>query len=210
MSKDHKEEPQMSKDQREGRRTDGSPRLIGRRAVLEGSAIGGAALAAGFFGPLAGTAVAGQAPGSAQPVKTGQIRRVATGKNAAGKSYIAVDEVVGINDVWSTTADQPLGLAPDEAHRADFSHATGDSRCFLAALPPSQDPKPNLTNRIGFHVTTGVAYCYVLNGEVVFLVDEEEVRLQAGDLLIERGTAHSWRNEGTEPVGLMIVVATAT
>ena len=206
MSKDNEEERQMSKDQQKGRRTDGSPRLIGRRAVLEGSALGGAALAAGFFGPLAGTAVAGQA----QPVKTGQIRRVASGKNAAGKSYIAVDEVVAINNVWSTTADQPLGPTPDGEHRTDFSHATGDSRCFLAALPPSQDPKPNLTNRIGFHETTGVAYCYVLNGEIVFLVDEEEVRLQAGDLLIERGTAHSWRNEGTEPVGLMIVVATAT
>jgi hypothetical protein len=200
----------MSKDKQQGRRTDGSPRLIGRRAVLEGSALGGGALAAGFFGPLAGTVVAGQVPGAVQPVKTGRIRRVATGQNSAGKSYIAVDEVVAINDVWATTSEQPLGPAPDGEHREDFSRATGDTSCFISALPPSQDPKPNLTNRIGFHRTNGVAYCYVLNGEVVFLADEEEVRLQAGDLLIERGTDHSWRNEGTEPVGLMIVVAPAT
>ena len=203
----------MSKDKQAAGASDASSRLIGRRAVLEGSALGGAVLAAGLFGPLTGVAVAGQPtmPGPAQPVKSGRIRRVATGQNAAGKSYIAVDEVVAINDaVWATTADHPLGPAPDGERRSDFSRATGDTGFFVAALPPSTDPKPNLTNRIGFHRTTGVAYCYVLNDEVVFLADEDEVRLKAGDLLIERGTDHSWRNEGTEPVGLLIVVASAT
>ena len=198
----------MSRDKQK-RRPYGAPRLIGRRAVLERSALGGTALAAGFFGPLAGVAGAGQTtmPG---PVKTGRIRRVATGQNAAGRSYIAVDEIVAINDVWATTSDQPLGPAPPGEDRSDFSHPTGESRFLIAALPPSQDPKPNLTNRIGFHRSPGVGYCYVLNGEIVFLADEEEVRLQAGDLLIERGTFHSWRNDGTEPVGLLIVLATAT
>ncbi len=188
--------------------SDNPRRLIGRRAVLQGSAVGGAAVAVGLFGPLAGVAVAGQS--AVQPVTSGRIRRVATGQNAAGKSYIAVDEVVDINDVWTTTADEPLGPAPDGEQRSDFSHPTGETRFFVAALPPSTDPKPDLTNRIGFHKTPGVAYCYVLSGEIVFLVDEEEVRLRAGDLIVERGTDHSWRNEGSEPVGLAIVVATAT
>ena len=188
-----------------------SARVIGRRAVLERSALGGAALGAGLFGPLATTAFArqGTTPGAVQPVRSGRIRRVATGQNAAGKSYIAVDEVVAINDVWTTTATEPLGPAPAGEQRGDFNRATGETRFLVAALPPSTDPKPNLTNRIGFHRSPGVGYCYVLNGEVVFLADEEEVRLQAGDLLIERGTYHSWRNEGSEPVGLLIVLATA-
>lgn len=198
----------MAKATREADGSDDGRRLIGRRAMLGSSAIGGAALAAGVFGPLAGVAVAGQS--AVQPVKSGRIRRVATGQNAAGKSYIAVDETVAIDDVWSTTADEPLGPAPDGEQRSDFSHPTGETRFFVAALPPSTDPKPDLTNRIGFHKTPGVAYCYVLNGEVMFLVDEEEVRLKAGDLIIERGTDHSWRNEGSEPVGLAIVLATAT
>ncbi len=198
----------MAKATREADGSDDGRRLIGRRAMLGSSAIGGAALAAGVFGPLAGVAVAGQS--AVQPVKSGRIRRVATGQNAAGKSYIAVDETVAINDVWSTTADEPLGPTPGGEQRSDFSHPTGETRFFVAALPPSTDPKPDLTNRIGFHKTPGVAYCYVLNGEVMFLVDEEEVRLKAGDLIIERGTDHSWRNEGSEPVGLAIVVATAT
>lgn len=198
----------MDKATREADGSDDGRRLIGRRAMLGSSAVGGAALAAGVFGPLAGVAVAGQS--AVQPVKSGRIRRVATGQNAAGKSYIAVDETVAIDDVWSTTADEPLGPTPSGEQRSDFSHPTGETRFFVAALPPSTDPKPDLTNRIGFHKTPGVAYCYVLNGEVMFLVDEEEVRLKAGDLIIERGTDHSWRNEGSEPVGLAIVLATAT
>jgi len=32
---------------------------------------------------------------------------------------------------------------------------------------------------------------------------------QAGDLLVERGTDHSWRNEGPEPVGMLIVLVNA-
>ena len=89
------------------------------------------------------------------------------------------------------------------------SRATGETRFFLAAIPPSTDPKPNLQNRLGFHRTGGVAYCYVLNGELVFLVDTQEVRLRAGDLVVERNTMHSWRNEGTEAVTMAITVVTA-
>jgi hypothetical protein len=89
------------------------------------------------------------------------------------------------------------------------TRATGETRFFLAAIPPSADPKPNLQNRIGFHRTGGIAYCYVLNGELVFLVDTQEVRIKAGDLVVERNTMHSWRNEGTEPVTMAITVVTA-
>ena len=45
----------MSKDKQAAGASDASSRLIGRRAVLEGSALGGAVLAAGLFGPLTGS-----------------------------------------------------------------------------------------------------------------------------------------------------------
>ena len=77
-------------------------------------------------------------------------------------------------------------------------------------MAPHEDPKPDLTNRIGFHRTPGVAYVYILSGEVMFLVDEGEVRLKPGDLLVERGTDHSWRVEGSDPAGMLLVVANAT
>ena len=184
--------------------------LIGRRALLQGSAAGGAALAAGLFGPLA-RAAAGQGTksGPAEPVRTGKIRRVLTGQNAAGRSYIADDAVVAIGDGWTTTPGAPLGPAPAGEERADFSRATGDTRFWVLSMAPHDDPKPDLANRIGFHKTPGVAYIYILSGEVVFLVDDGEVRLRPGDLLVERGTDHSWRNEGPEPAGMLIVLANA-
>ena len=44
--------------------------LIGRRALLQGSAVGGAALAAGLFGPLA--AAGGRAGGEGRAGRAGQ------------------------------------------------------------------------------------------------------------------------------------------
>jgi quercetin dioxygenase-like cupin family protein len=41
------------------------------------------------------------------------------------------------------------------------------------------------------------------------MVDTQEVRIKAGDLVVERNTMHSWRNEGTEPVTMAITVVTA-
>ena len=54
-----------------------------------------------------------------------------------------------------------------------------------------------------------MAYVLVLTGETVYLVDREEVKLKAGDLVIERGTEHSWRNEGDTPAGLLVTVVSA-
>ena len=76
-------------------------------------------------------------------------------------------------------------------------------------MEKSSDPMPSLENRIGFHQTMGVADVLVLTGEIVFLVDREEVRLRAGDLVVERGTMHSWRNEGDTPVGLLVTLVSA-
>ena len=131
-----------------------------------------------------------------------------TGHNADGKSYIVSDDRVDIANLWRTAAGQPLGEGP-AGERHPHARASGDSRCFIATIDPSVDPKPTRANRIGFHVTPGVAYCFVLTGEIVFLVDEDEVRLTAGDLVVERGTDHSWRNEGSVPVGMFITVVTA-
>jgi hypothetical protein len=136
------------------------------------------------------------------------IRRVVTAHDAQGRSVIAVDDSVPMADVWRTQPDKPIGAVPG-AEQLLVTKATGETRFFLAAIPPSRDPKPDLKNRIGFHRTGGIAYCYILNGELVFLVDTQEVRVRAGDLVVERNTMHSWRNEGTEPVSMAITVVTA-
>jgi mannose-6-phosphate isomerase-like protein (cupin superfamily) len=196
----------MSKQTRVDRPTEG----LGRRAMLERSAAGGAALAAGLFG-FGGATEAGAAQlstGLQQAVTTGRMRRVVSAHDSLGKSFIASDEEVGINELWRTSADQLLGEGP-AGEPAPAFRATGASSYYIATIQTSPDPMPTLENRIGFHQTPGVAYVLVLTGEVVYMVDLEEVRLKAGDLVVERGTEHSWRNEGDTPVALLVTVVSA-
>src|SRR3974390_1212907 len=61
----------------------------------------------------------------------------------------------------------------------------------------------------GFHKTSSTDYAIVLSGEIVALMDEGEVMLKAGDVLIQRGTNHAWSNRTDEPahVGLVVIDA---
>jgi uncharacterized cupin superfamily protein len=43
----------------------------------------------------------------------------------------------------------------------------------------------------GFHKTSSVDYAIVLQGEIVAMMDEGEVLLKQGDVLIQRGTNHA-------------------
>ena len=44
------------------------------------------------------------------------------------------------------------------------------------------------------HRTETLDYAIVLEGEIDMLLDEEDVHLKAGDVVIQRGTAHAWAN----------------
>jgi cupin domain len=173
---------------------------IGRRAMLAYSATGGVALV-GVLGGVNGAA-------AQTPVPAGRMRRVVSGHNLDGKSYIVSDEIADVGNLWATKPDLPLGqVPPGEATK--LKHVTGEGRFYVATLPPSRDPKPTLENRVGFHQTPGIAYCYILSGEIVFMTDTQETRVRAGDLVVERNTFHSWRNEGTVPVAMLITVINA-
>jgi quercetin dioxygenase-like cupin family protein len=41
--------------------------------------------------------------------------------------------------------------------------------------------------------------CLVLEGRITLVLDTEEVQLQAGDTVVQRGTNHAWRNRSDEP-----------
>jgi hypothetical protein len=180
----------------------------GRRTMLGLSAAGALALVApALAGMLVPEAAEAQSGAVAIPPAAPRIRRVVTGLNGAGKSYIAVDEQVPVTSIYTTSAAAPLGKSPEGESR-DVGKATSETRFFVAAIQPSKDPKPNLTNRIGFHQTMGIAYCFILNGEVAFLTDTEETKVKAGDVVVERHTWHSWRNEGSEPVSMLITTVT--
>ena len=56
------------------------------------------------------------------------------------------------------------------------------------------------------HRTETVDYAVVLEGEVVMLLDDDEVHLKAGDVVIQRGTNHAWSNRSDKPVKMLYVL----
>jgi mannose-6-phosphate isomerase-like protein (cupin superfamily) len=59
------------------------------------------------------------------------------------------------------------------------------------------------------HRTRTVDYAIVLSGEIVMLLDEGEVHLKAGDVLIQQATNHAWINRGKVPCRVAFVMMDA-
>ena len=56
------------------------------------------------------------------------------------------------------------------------------------------------------HRTETVDYAVVLEGEITLLLDDSEVHLKAGDVVIQRGTNHAWSNRSGKPVRMLYVL----
>ncbi|TDD64747.1 cupin domain-containing protein [Actinomadura darangshiensis] len=51
----------------------------------------------------------------------------------------------------------------------------------------------------GMHTTDRIDYVMVVSGEVTLDLDDgEQTVLRAGDVVVQNGTRHAWRNHGTE------------
>ena len=59
------------------------------------------------------------------------------------------------------------------------------------------------------HKTATVDYIIVLKGEIYAIMDKGETLLKAGDILIQRGTNHSWSVRGNEPCIIAAVLVNA-
>ncbi len=120
------------------------------------------------------------------------------------------------DNIWRTHAAPAPVDAPDDiaAHRGvlppaggtvlrviDFPpmEGTREEQAALAAkvfalLYPDADHQAGSDRSAGMHTTDTVDYAIVLAGEIYAVMDQDEALLTAGDVLIQRGTAHSWEN----------------
>jgi len=57
-----------------------------------------------------------------------------------------------------------------------------------------------------FHRTDSLDYAIVLEGEITLLVDEGEVTLTSGDVVIQRATSHAWSNRTDENARVAFVL----
>ena len=55
------------------------------------------------------------------------------------------------------------------------------------------------------HRTRTIDYVIVLEGEIDLLLDDGDLRLAAGDVVVQRGTNHAWINRGASVCRLGMV-----
>ena len=56
------------------------------------------------------------------------------------------------------------------------------------------------------HRTQTIDYAVVLEGEITLLLDDEDVQLKTGDVVIQRGTNHAWSNRSGKLVRMLYVL----
>ncbi len=61
----------------------------------------------------------------------------------------------------------------------------------------------------GMHRTASLDFDIVLSGSVVLQLDDGEVELHAGDIVVQNGTRHRWENRGTEDAVLAVAIVGA-
>jgi uncharacterized cupin superfamily protein len=138
-----------------------------------------------------------------------KVRRIVTGHNASGKAIIKTDERVtavprvdaGISgcEIWSTD-QMPIdnSAAADAAQRAGFvkhGNYVGDGGGTTFRINEWAPGHARFTHR-----TETMDYAIVLSGEIDLEFDSGEVvHLKPGDIVVQRGTMHTWVNKGSVP-----------
>jgi uncharacterized cupin superfamily protein len=59
------------------------------------------------------------------------------------------------------------------------------------------------------HRTASIDYAVVLSGEIDMLLDEADVHLKAGDVVVQQATNHAWMNRGSEPCRIAFILVDA-
>jgi naringenin degradation protein FdeH len=169
---------------------------------------------------------------------TRPTRRVVTGHDAAGKPVVLFDgaapnvklrKATGLTStlLWVTDespadnsgskdgADRDIGVAPPPRGSifrvVDFPPAADagavDNAAMLEEMGLAGGGKA--PRHATMHRTASVDYAVVISGEIDMLLDDSEVHLRAGDVLVQRGTNHAWVNRGKESCRVAFVLVDA-
>jgi mannose-6-phosphate isomerase-like protein (cupin superfamily) len=86
--------------------------------------------------------------------------------------------------------------------------ATLDGRAAFAEMGAADNIVENARHPF-MHRTDSVDYAIILTGEIYMLLDNEDVHLKAGDVVVQRGTNHAWSNRGSETCIIAFVLIDA-
>jgi len=144
-----------------------------------------------------------------------EVRRVVTLTGDDGGAVVLADgpgentlTLAGtrITRLWETgrlpvslDIDTDAGRDAGNAYRPDH---VGTS-LYTADIPPGIG-----VEQIPMHAQDSLDYIAVLEGRIELLLPGRAVMLERGDVLIQAGNVHSWRNDGVRPARLLVVVLT--
>lgn len=127
-------------------------------------------------------------------------RRVVTGLNAEGQSCAIFDGPVpqfdtpfGTALVWQTKRQPADNSGTDdvaEPYALNMLHTPGSTFAICTFRPNSP---------AHMHATDTIDYLVILSGRVTLVTEKGEAALGPGDLVVDRGVMHGWRNDHDEP-----------
>jgi len=145
-----------------------------------------------------------------------RIRRVITGHDDKNVAKVIIDgpatnekypDVAMISTlIWATDtmpADIAIGTSIEDTGNRVLGSAppVNGTRFAVLEFPPG--------NTAVTHRTETLDYVIVLEGEIEMDMDDSTVKLKAGDVLIQRGTNHTWMNRSQARARIAVVLVDA-
>jgi len=136
---------------------------------------------------------------------------------------------LALTDLWETAGAPASNEGHDDAAARPVRLEPPPSGTILRVVefPPDAAWRNRSDGRAGFeaigaghaqdrgshdpmmHRTSSVDYAIVLKGEITAVMEKGETLLRAGDILVQRGTNHSWSVRGSEPALVAFVLVSA-
>lgn len=132
--------------------------------------------------------------------RTAPPRRVVTGLDSLGRSFIQFDGPAH-SVMWRVHELPAENTGNADQGGGRFRFPTEGVDFVYADFPPGGGSPMHATDTLDFLV--------VVFGEVVFITEAGETLLRAGDVLVDRGAVHGWRNDSDRPCRIVNVLCPA-
>jgi quercetin dioxygenase-like cupin family protein len=139
------------------------------------------------------------------------VKRVVTGWNGQGEAVVLFEgEPSGFDfgqassmEVWSTEAVPASYSGTADAAAGDFKvePPLGGSVCRIAVYKPGAS--------VEIHTTQTVDYIIVISGELTMVLEDREIVLYPGDVVVQQATPHGWANRADTECVVAAVLVTA-
>lgn len=132
------------------------------------------------------------------------VRRIVTGHDTLGRAIIRSDELLTVDPIPS--GDAAFSLVWTTASVPADNNAETDGRLRDAGLTLHQGSVIRIVDMLPggespMHRTSSIDYGIVLTGSVELELDDGAVTTaRAGDIIVQRGTMHLWRNRSATEI----------